>query len=132
MVIRLLEQSPSHAVRVPPLHKGAFGAVQPGKTILDKSPASPVDCCSLSARRKRHHNFASHREAKCKSNPPFSACKFRRSYGLQFLQSPAFSSPKQEDKRKQYLLYRKAAPFSSQYQIILPLASKQRSYGPSR
>ena len=27
-----------------PLCKGAFGAMQPGKTILDKSRASPVDC----------------------------------------------------------------------------------------
>ena len=29
------------------------------KKIFDKSPASPVDCRSIPARRDRHHNFSS-------------------------------------------------------------------------
>jgi len=40
-----------------PLCKGAFGAMQPGKTILDKSRASPVDCSLFPAGREQHLNI---------------------------------------------------------------------------
>ena len=46
MVIRLLEQSPSHAVRVTaPFTQGGLWCNATGENILDKSRASPVDCC---------------------------------------------------------------------------------------
>ena len=58
MVIHLLEQSPSHAVRVTaPFTQGGLCCGATGETILDKSRASPVDCCPCPARRARHLGF---------------------------------------------------------------------------
>ena len=58
MVIHLLEQSPSHAVRVTaPFTQGGLWCGATGETILDKSRASPVDCFSMRARPHRHNHF---------------------------------------------------------------------------
>ena len=68
MVIHLLEQSPSHAVRVTaPFTQGGLWCGATGETILDKSPASPVDCCLPPAGRRQLHSFA------LRAKPNFSA-----------------------------------------------------------
>ena len=60
MVIHLLEQSPSHAVRVTaPFTQGGLWCGAAGETNLDKSRASPGDYCSPPAGRRRHLNFHS-------------------------------------------------------------------------
>ena len=59
MVIHLLEQSPSHAVRVTaPFTQGGLWCGATGETILDKSHTSPVDCCLLPVSTAATHLFS--------------------------------------------------------------------------